>query len=112
VQDDGARIVLYRRLGELAEAAEVDALAEDLRDRFGPAPAPVEALLEVSRVRIAARHAGVHRVTVRGGRAFLESDRGLVRGRGGSLPELHAGDGAGQLRELLRLLRGHATDDP
>jgi transcription-repair coupling factor (superfamily II helicase) len=112
VQDDGARIVLYRRLGELAEAAEVDALAEELRDRFGPAPAPVEALLEVSRVRIAARHAGVHRVTVRGGRAFLESDRGLVRGRGGSLPELHAGDGAGQLRELLRLLRGHATDDP
>jgi transcription-repair coupling factor (superfamily II helicase) len=108
VQDDGARIVLYRRLGTLAETAAVDALAAELRDRFGPLPESVGNLLEVTRVRIAAVQAGMHRVNVRGGRVFLESERGLIRGRGGNLPELTATEGPGQLRELLHLLRRHA----
>jgi len=106
VQDDSARIVLYRRLGEMTDGEPVEDLARELRDRFGPLPAPVEALLDVTRVRVAAGRAGVHRVQVRAGRAFLESERGLVRGRGSNLPELGARDGGGQLREVLRFLRG------
>jgi len=106
IQDDGARIGYYRRLAELADLDAVDALAAELRDRFGPLPSCVETLLDVARVRVAARRAGVHRVVVRGRRAFLESERGLLRGAGGGLPELRAEDGRGQLQELLRFLRG------
>ncbi len=110
VQDDGARILLYRRLGEITDLEAVDALASELRDRFGPPPAAVETLLQVTRVRVAARRAGVQRVVVREGRALLETEDGLFRGSGGRLPELTAGDGPGQLRELLRVLRGAARD--
>ena len=34
-------------------AAEVDALRDELRDRFGPLPEPVERLLELVRLRSA-----------------------------------------------------------
>ncbi len=106
IQDDSARIGCYRRLGEVTEPEAVDALAAELRDRFGPLPSCVEVLLDVARVRIAARLAGVHRVNVRNRRAFLETEQGLLRGVGASVPELVAADGAGQLQELQRLLRG------
>jgi transcription-repair coupling factor (superfamily II helicase) len=109
VQDDSARIGCYRRVGELIEAEAVDALAAELRDRFGPLPSCVEVLLDVARVRIAARLAGVHRVHVRNRRAFLETEKGLLRGVGTNVPELVAADGVGQLQELLRLLRGRAS---
>ena len=106
IQDDGVRLGCYRRLAELTALADADSLAAELRDRFGPLPSCVEVLLDVARVRVMARQAGVIRVAVRGRRAYLESDRGLLRGSGGALPELNAEDGRGQLTELLRLLRG------
>jgi transcription-repair coupling factor (superfamily II helicase) len=109
IQDDSARIGCYRRLGELTDAAAVEAMAAELRDRFGPLPSCVEVLLDVARVRIAARQAGVHRINVRNRRAFLETATGLLRGAGTQVPELTAGDGAGQLRELQRLLRRHGS---
>lgn len=46
------RLQLYRRIGNLQSLLEVDALGEELRDRFGALPAPVEGLLYQIRVKI------------------------------------------------------------
>ncbi|NLF15724.1 MAG: transcription-repair coupling factor [Lentisphaerae bacterium] len=105
VQDDATRIACYRRLAELTDEDAVDALAAEWRDRFGPLPTCVEAMLDLARVQVLARQAGVHRVVVRGRRVFMESERGLWRSSRGALPELQAADGRGQLRELQGLLR-------
>jgi transcription-repair coupling factor (superfamily II helicase) len=59
VEHEAQKLELYRRLGRAGTDGEVGAVAAEMVDRFGPLPAPVERLLEVARVRIAAEAAGV-----------------------------------------------------
>jgi hypothetical protein len=53
IEDESQRIGLYRKVAGLSFEQEVDALAAEFRDRFGPLPGPVRRLLAVSRLRIA-----------------------------------------------------------
>ena len=56
------RLSLYKRLADTETREELDALREELVDRFGELPEPARALLECHRVRIAARPLGIARV--------------------------------------------------
>jgi len=56
------RLSLYKRLADADSRETLDALREELVDRFGELPEPARALLECHRVRIAARPLGVARV--------------------------------------------------
>ena len=62
VPDLQLRMQLYRRLGDLADAREIDALGAELIDRFGPLPPEVEALLKVILVKALCRTANVEKV--------------------------------------------------
>ncbi|HVM30263.1 MAG TPA: transcription-repair coupling factor [Candidatus Limnocylindrales bacterium] len=59
VQHEPQKLELYRRLGRAATEGEVAAVAAEMVDRFGPLPPPVDRLLEVARLRIAADAAGI-----------------------------------------------------
>jgi transcription-repair coupling factor (superfamily II helicase) len=59
VEHEPQKLELYRRLGRAATDTDVAAVRAEMLDRFGPLPAPVERLLEVARLRIAAQAAGV-----------------------------------------------------
>ena len=54
---------------------EVDALAEEFRDRFGPLPAPVKRLLAIARLRILAAGLGLKSVATDGDRLLLGKGR-------------------------------------
>jgi transcription-repair coupling factor (superfamily II helicase) len=56
------RLSLYKRLADAQTREELDALREELVDRFGELPEPARALIECHLVRIAARPLGVARV--------------------------------------------------
>jgi len=58
------RLSLYKRLADAATREELEALREELIDRFGELPEPARALIECHMVRIAARPLGVTRVDV------------------------------------------------
>ena len=45
ISAEGLRLQLYRRMGHIGSAADIDALAQELGDRFGPLPKPVENLM-------------------------------------------------------------------
>ena len=62
IPDATMRINLYARLTRLASAAEVDALEDEIADRFGPLPDPVAALLGATRMSALASEAGVTRI--------------------------------------------------
>ena len=66
VAEEPMKLELYRRLGRAATPAEVETIHQELVDRFGPPPPPVERLLEVARVRIAAEVAGIASLTREG----------------------------------------------
>jgi len=56
------RLALYKRLADADTAEQLEALREELVDRFGELPEPARALLECHQVRIAARPLGVSRI--------------------------------------------------
>jgi len=56
------RLTLYKRMANCESPERLEALREELVDRFGPLPEPAQALLECHALRIAARPLGVARV--------------------------------------------------
>jgi transcription-repair coupling factor (superfamily II helicase) len=58
VPDLRQRMVVYRRFGGAESVAEVDAAWEEVADRYGAPPPPVEALAELARLRVLAPRAG------------------------------------------------------
>jgi transcription-repair coupling factor (superfamily II helicase) len=71
VPEVNQRLALYKRLAEIERAEEITDARAELADRFGPLPEPVEALLDVVGLRVAARALGVERVEAGSGRAVL-----------------------------------------
>ncbi|HEY3075030.1 MAG TPA: transcription-repair coupling factor [Burkholderiales bacterium] len=56
------RLSIYKRLADAETREELDALREELVDRFGDLPDPARALIQCHEVRLAARPLGVTRV--------------------------------------------------
>jgi len=63
-----AKIEVHRRVAAAFEVADVERLREELEDRFGPVPEPVENLLSLQRARIKFGQAGARTVSFRGDR--------------------------------------------
>jgi transcription-repair coupling factor (superfamily II helicase) len=75
VKGSGQKIALYQRLAAAQSTADIDALGDELRDRFGRPPVTVEALLELSRVRVLAQAKGVEKLSLEQRRLTLEIGR-------------------------------------
>ncbi|MCB1111722.1 MAG: transcription-repair coupling factor [Chlamydiales bacterium] len=58
VNESSLRMEIYQRLGEAMAWKEVDAIYEELRDRFGIPPAPAKWLYHITRIRIYAAERG------------------------------------------------------
>jgi transcription-repair coupling factor (superfamily II helicase) len=56
------RLVVYKRLASCETVADIDAMQEELVDRFGPTPEPAQALLASHRLRLLAREKGVRKI--------------------------------------------------
>ena len=65
---EAAKIDVHRRIAAARETGKLRALRDELADRFGSLPEPVESLLELQRARIELGRAGARTVEVRGGR--------------------------------------------
>ncbi|MCB0008283.1 MAG: hypothetical protein KDE04_17585, partial [Anaerolineales bacterium] len=63
VPDGSLRLRLYRRMAGLDTLEEIDAMAEELADRFGPIPDPIDNLLYQLRVKSLAIRAGISTIT-------------------------------------------------
>jgi len=66
VPSERLRLEAYRRLSEAVTDADVDAIRDELDDRYGEPPRPARNLLEVARFRAHARSAGLRDVTLVG----------------------------------------------
>ncbi|MEA5659453.1 MAG: transcription-repair coupling factor [Cutibacterium granulosum] len=66
VETERLRLEMYKRLAQVRDDAEIDAIAEELQDRYGPLPEPVQNLLGVARFRLLCRAAGVRDVVPAG----------------------------------------------
>ena len=62
VAESDLRLRLYRRMTVLTTRQEVEEMARELEDRFGPRPKPVENLLYLLRLKLLAAQAGVRTI--------------------------------------------------
>jgi transcription-repair coupling factor (superfamily II helicase) len=111
ISDRDEKLDVYRRMAGLAELAEVEALAAEMGDRFGPPPAEVRNLLELKRLRILGRDQGVERLRVGKDRVEVQLADALSRERivrlVGSVPARVEFTGAGS-----RTIRVQPAPDP
>jgi transcription-repair coupling factor (superfamily II helicase) len=66
-----AKLDVYRRLSTFTKAEEVEALREELRDRFGPLPPPAMAFLSSALLRVSGGAMGIEGILVRGDEARI-----------------------------------------
>ena len=66
IQSERLRLEIYKRMAEVRSDEDVRLLREELLDRYGTPPAPVERLLSVASFRARARFAGISEVTAQG----------------------------------------------
>ena len=59
ISDLGIRMSLYRRLGDLQMEEDIDSFAAELVDRFGDMPEEVDNLLEIVRIKMLCKRAGI-----------------------------------------------------
>ena len=58
------KMSLYRRVGNAISPDDLDELMEELKDRFGAIPAPVNRLIQVMRARVLAAELGIKEIAV------------------------------------------------
>ncbi|MBP7690227.1 MAG: DEAD/DEAH box helicase, partial [Thermoflexales bacterium] len=59
VDAEGLRLQLYRRMGNISSESDIDALAQELNDRFGPMPKAVENLMFQLQLKVLAAKARI-----------------------------------------------------
>jgi transcription-repair coupling factor (superfamily II helicase) len=66
VDGERLRLAAYRSMAEATTEADVEAVRDELADRYGPLPQPVENLLEVAKLRVELRPFGITEVVLQG----------------------------------------------
>ena len=129
IADEQQRLRAYKRIADVGDAEQADAMRADLADRFGPLPDAVETLVRFALLKSNAQRVGIEAVDRRGGALNIKFHPGskieparlmnLVTSRPGAqftpagvlrLPLPESGDGTrvlldyldGSLRELVK----------
>jgi transcription-repair coupling factor (superfamily II helicase) len=71
VDDAAQKLHLYRRLSRVESVAQVDALATEMRDRYGPPPPETDRLFRAAALRLAGTRVAAERILIRGETARL-----------------------------------------
>ncbi|MDR2999734.1 MAG: transcription-repair coupling factor [Fibromonadaceae bacterium] len=71
IKDGLARISIYQRIARVETSEEIAALAEEMRDRFGPVPKPAEMLLACADIGVMARNFSIAGIARKQGVAVL-----------------------------------------
>ncbi len=77
VADLDTRLSLYQSLAKLDKVEQIEAIAEELNDRFGALPAEVKNLLYAVKVKILAAKAGVESISTEEGQIILRLFNGM-----------------------------------
>jgi transcription-repair coupling factor (superfamily II helicase) len=79
VPEEAQKLELYRRLARVRTAGDVAAFRQEVIDRFGPMPLPVQRLAEVAELRLAAEAIGIASMSREEGQLVVRFGAGLSR---------------------------------
>jgi len=76
IRDRSVRLSLYRRMAELEDVDEINALRQEFRDRFGPIPETVENMFQQLQIKHLAGEVGVEAVLIQNDQITLQYPEG------------------------------------
>ena len=91
IADQDLRLRLYRRIADLRDETEIDALAAEFQDRFGELPEMVENLFYQMRVKLRAERAGLSAINWESGQIILRYPASAEEKDGKRLADLGPG---------------------
>lgn len=91
IPDQDLRLRLYRRIADLRDEIEIDALSSEFKDRFGALPEMVENLFYQMRVKLRAEKAGLAGVSWESGQIVLRYPTSAEEKAGQRLADLGPG---------------------
>ncbi len=97
------RIEMYRKLAQAADSEALRQLKTELRDRFGPLPEPVELILKIADLKIAAAARGVTIIECKEDKLMLTRHNDFVMA-GGKFPRLRKTSPGARVGEIKRLV--------
>ncbi len=103
VEDEHARVNLYRRIAELTDEAGVQDMLEELEDRFGPVPAALGRLMTIRAIRVAAYEKDIQEIEVRDQKVMMKRRNEWLQQKG-RFPRLSSSTASDQLQELKKLI--------
>ena len=104
MEDENLRVTMYRKIASAVTEAEIDRLYEELRDRFGPLPEPLDRLLKIARLRIVAAGKKIQSIEVQGEKIMMMRQNDYIM-PGGKFPRFKSAEATARLEELIRLIR-------
>lgn len=105
VEDETLRLRVYREIASASSHEDVDRVRSDLTDRYGKLPAPVDRLIAIARLRIAASVRGLKSIEVEKDKAMLSFGRDRFFMPGGKFPRLRSATVSAKLEELMKLVK-------
>ena len=103
ISDSKQRIEVYRKLAQVVDASGLDALRQELRDRFGPLPEAVQLLFQVQEIKLLAAEKGLSSIETKAGKLMLKRQGDYVL-LGGMFPRLMKKTAEARLKEIKKLL--------
>jgi len=83
IYDTSIKIDFYQRIYALSEQPEIEILRDEMRDRFGGMPPPLENLLKIAEIKIIAHKAKINTIVEERGQVRIKLDeKALLTGNG------------------------------
>ncbi len=101
---------MYRRIADLRDESEIDAIASEFNDRFGPLPEMLQNLLYQMRVKLHAEEIGLAAISMENGQIVLRYPPPVEGEPAPRLPDLGPATRGG--KNAYWLTFGHEPDWP
>ncbi len=109
IENEELRLEIYRKLAAARSYAGIRDVQEELIDRFGPIPSPVERLIDLARLRIRAGAVGIASIVEREGEVYIRPVTGARLDQRTLRRQL--GDGVYVTPNQVRLAIHHLSQD-
>ena len=103
IGDARHRIEIYRKLAQIGDKYSLQSLEKEVRDRFGPMPAPLLLLLQVAELKFLAAERGIASIEVKEDKLMLSRNNDYIM-VGTKFPRLTKKDAGARLKEIKKLL--------
>ena len=103
IPDSRQRIEIYRKLAQATDKAGLSSLEQEMRDRFGPVPPPLQLLLQVAEVKFLAAERGITVIEVKEDKLMLTRNSDYIM-EDNLFPRLIKKQASARLKEIKQML--------